>query len=795
MKQLILTLLLTATGYPAWAQRHVESLNTGWEFSRDSLFTTTETVDVPHDFQISQPWVAPAADEKADNSNAAANTRSRLSARGFKEMGTGWYRRKLEVSGERLEVRGKRVLLDFEGIMLVGDVYLNGERIGGTDYGYVGFQIDITKRLKQGDNTLLVKASTMGEKNSRWYTGGGLFRNVSLITTADDLYFDRHPLSITTQDNRRVTVQAAFTNKKERLTRYRLTIYDPDGAKVQEVTDSVLRIHPASVLEAKLQEVTISHPQLWDTEHPNLYRAEVVLLRRDGTVADVATEQFGIRTIEIGPDYGLKLNGRKVLLKGFANHHTLGALGAAAYPRAIEKRLRMMKEFGINHVRTSHNPYSREFIQLCDRLGLLVVNELYDKWTDQNSGGRATFTSHWLQDVEEWVKRDRNSPSVVMWSLGNELQQLANQPFNDYGVTAYKMMRNLVHRHDTTRLTTVAMHPKYRNWATDSLPSDLAMVTDVQSYNYRYKYFPTDGRRYPWMTFYQSEATTEEMGENYYGMDLDKVIGLAYWGAIDYLGESQGWPAKGWNNGVFEIDLQPKPKAYLMKSMFSEEPTVHIAINEEGGSVTMWNGVKTGVKEQSENWNRAEGSKVSLYTYTNCDEVELLLNGKSLGRKKNPTDACHRNQILWKDIPYEKGTLQAVGYSASQRQKVSPIAHHEISTTGNAVRLIVTPDKQTWKADGEDLQHLRITAVDSKGRKVWDCQDEVSIAIDGDAKIAAIGNGNIFGDEISTTGNTCHLYKGTALVILRSASKPSAVTLKVNSPKYKSVTYKLFTKQ
>ena len=795
MKQLILTLLLTATGYPAWAQRHVESLNTGWEFSRDSLFTTTETVDVPHDFQISQPWVAPAADEKADNSNAAANTRSRLSARGFKEMGTGWYRRKLEVSGERLEVRGKRVLLDFEGIMLVGDVYLNGERIGGTDYGYVGFQIDITKRLKQGDNTLLVKASTMGEKNSRWYTGGGLFRNVCLITTADDLYFDRHPLSITTQDNRRVTVQAAFTNKKERLTRYRLTIYDPDGAKVQEVTDSVLRIHPASVLEAKLQEVTISHPQLWDTEHPNLYRAEVVLLRRDGTVADVATEQFGIRTIEIGPDYGLKLNGRKVLLKGFANHHTLGALGAAAYPRAIEKRLRMMKEFGINHVRTSHNPYSREFIQLCDRLGLLVVNELYDKWTDQNSGGRATFTSHWLQDVEEWVKRDRNSPSVVMWSLGNELQQLANQPFNDYGVTAYKMMRNLVHRHDTTRLTTVAMHPRYRNWATDSLPSDLAMVTDVQSYNYRYKYFPTDGRRYPWMTFYQSEATTEEMGENYYGMDLDKVIGLAYWGAIDYLGESQGWPAKGWNNGVFEIDLQPKPKAYLMKSMFSEEPTVHIAINEEGGSVTMWNGVKTGVKEQSENWNRAEGSKVSLYTYTNCDEVELLLNGKSLGRKKNPTDACHRNQILWKDIPYEKGTLQAVGYSASQRQKVSPIAHHEISTTGNAVRLIVTPDKQTWKADGEDLQHLRITAVDSKGRKVWDCQDEVSIAIDGDAKIAAIGNGNIFGDEISTTGNTCHLYKGTALVILRSASKPSAVTLKVNSPKYKSVTYKLFTKQ
>lgn len=219
----------------------------------------------------------------------------------------------------------------------------------------------------------------------------------------------------------------------------------------------------------------------------------------------------------------------------------------------------------------------------------------------------------------------------------------------------------------------------------------------------------------------------------------------------------------------------------------------------------MWNGVQTGIEEQSENWNRTEGSKVSLYTYTNCNEVEMLLNGKSLGRKKNPTDAKHRNQILWKDIPYEKGTLKAVGYEQdsvhsskstvhNHMAKATPKVSHEISTTGSAVRLIVTSDKQTWKADGEDLQHLRITAVDSKGRKVWNCQDEISISIDGDAKIAAIGNGNIFGDEISTTGSTCHLHKGTALVILRSASKPSTVTLKVSSPNFKTVTCKLVTR-
>ena len=781
MKRLFFILTTVVMAADVLAQRSVESLNFGWEFSRDSLFTTTEVVDVPHDFQISQPWIAPAANEQEDLSDAAANTKSRLSARGFKEMGCGWYRKTLKAQ------EGRRILLDFEGIMLVGDVYLNGEHIGGTDYGYVGFQLDITNRLVAGDNVLTVKASTMREQHSRWYTGGGIIRNVSLVTTPKDLFFERHPLYITTHDNQRVRIRAAFTNSQERETRYRLSIYTPDGTLIEEVTDSVRRLGPSKTTEAELKEVAIANPLLWDTEHPLLYRAKMELLRKDGSVADETTEDFGIRTIEIGPDYGLKLNGKKVLLKGFANHHTLGALGAAAYPRAIEKRLRLMKGFGINHVRTSHNPYSRDFIRMCDQLGILVVDELYDKWTQQNSGGRAPFLKHWTHDVEEWVKRDRNSPSVVLWSLGNELQQLAGQPFNDYGVTCYKMMRTMVQRYDTTRLTTVAMHPRYRNWATDSLPCDLALHTDVQAYNYRYKYFPGDRRRFPWMTFYQSEATTKEMGANYFGMELDKVIGLAYWGVIDYLGESQGWPAKGWNNGVFDIALEPKPKAYLMKSLFTEEPTVHIAIHETGGSERLWNGVTIGHQEQSENWNRTKHSKVTLYTYTNCDEVELLLNGKTLGRKKNPTDAEHRNQILWSDIPYKEGKLKAIGYMGDK-----PVTHHALETTGKAIRLEATADQQTWQADGEDLQHVRITAVDSQGRRVWNCQEAVSVSVEGGASIAAIGNGNIFGDEIRT-GKQCHLYNGTALVILRSTCIPSAVTLTVSSPKLKPVRCKLST--
>ena len=779
-------LLSLTTGLRA-QPRETVNLNFSWEFSHDSLFNASKMIDVPHDFQIEQPWVAPAADERADNTDVAANIKSRLSARGFKEMGAGWYRKTITPDAS---MEGRRVLLDFEGIMYVGDVWLNGQHIGGTDYGYVGFEIDVTKLLRYGQpNEIKVKAHTMTEKNSRWYTGGGLFRNVSLISTPADLYFERHPLYITTRDNRFVTVSADYTNRtKAKLTTMKVSIYDPSGQLVVEKT--VQRgSHPQTrTLTIQMPETEIPSPQLWDVDSPRLYKAVAQLLREDGTVADEVSEQFGIRAIEYGPQFGMKLNGRKVLLKGYANHHSLGALGAAAYPRAIEKRIQLMKQFGINHIRTSHNPYSRDFIRLCDKYGILVVDELYDKWTQQHTGGRVPFLNHWAQDVTEWIKRDRNSPSVVMWSLGNELQQDPNLPFNDWGVTCYKMMKPVLERYDSTRKVTVAMHPRYRNWETDSLPCDLAMQTDIQAYNYRYMYFPGDGRRFPWMTFYQSEASISNMGPNWFEMNLDKVIGLAYWGAIDYLGESQGWPEKGWAQGVFDISLEPKPKAFFMKSFMSDEPMVHIAVSEGGRSDVVWNGVQTGNASLSENWNRQEGSTVSLITFTNAHEVELLLNGKSLGRKQNPEAPKLRNQIYWKDIPYQHGRLEAVGYDKNGK----PVARHTLETTGKAVKLIVTPDNNDWIADGQDLQHLRITAVDSKGRRVLSAADDLHFEVEGDARIVAITNGDITSEELNVTDHR-RLWKGSAMVILRAGINPSKVTLKTLSKHYKPIITKLET--
>ena len=770
---------ISVTGVSA-QERQEKSLSHGWEFRLNDE-GPWRGISLPHDFQIEQPWVAPAADEKADNTDVAANIKSRLSSRGFKEMGKGYYRYEF-IPGE--ELKDKRLLLDFGGIMYTGEVLLNGEKIGGTDYGYVGFEIDVTDKIIWGRKNMLSVVADTGEPgNSRWYTGGGLFRDVKLIATSKDLYFTRHPLYITTRENKFVNISAEYANySKSRNISMKVKVTGPDGNMLYEGQDGHMPKEPGRIQTNVLPEIEIARPQLWDTDHPNIYTATVTLLREDGTVADEASSTFGIRTVEIGPAYGLKLNGKKVLLKGYANHHTLGALGAANYPRAIEKRLQLMKEFGINHIRTSHNPYSREFIELCDKYGILVVDELYDKWTRQHTGGKAPFEQLWQYDLPEWVMRDRNSPSVVLWSLGNELQQNPDQPFNDFGVTMYKLMKTLLHRYDSTRLVTVAMHPRYRSWETDSLPCELAKITDIQAYNYRYMYFPGDGRRFPWMTFYQSEASVSAMGPNYFGMDLDKVIGLAYWGAIDYLGESQGWPAKGWAQGVFDISLEPKPKAYFMKSFFKpDEPVVHIGVIGQKGDM-MWNGVQTGNDAMSDHWNYEPGSRLSIVTYTNADKVELKVNGRSVGVKENPKDdPGHRNQIIWEDVKYERGRVEAIALTGGKE-----VARHMIETAGKAVKLVVVPDNSSWKADGMDLQHLRVHAVDSKGRRVYSCQEELTFEVEGDARIVAVTNGDINSEELNVQDHR-RLWNGSAMVILRAGQSPSKITLKTSAAGFKTV--------
>lgn len=752
--------------------------------------STWQSLDIPHDFQFDMPW----------SEQAGRN-------RGFKEMGVGWYRKTFTADPAW---RGKRLSLDFEGIMLTGDVWLNGQLIGGTDYGYLGFEADVTDLVKyDAPNVIAVRADTGDTTDSRWYTGGGLFRDVHLVVKQSEVAVSRHGIFVTTpsisENEAVVSVQVEVDGIYNR--EYNLDIlaeiYAPDGKKVGESRVAAPKKSKQPSVEVPLPEVRVVSPQLWSCETPNLYTAEVSLVL-DGKVVDRLSERFGIRTIEYSKEFGLKLNGKKVFLKGVANHHDVGALGAAAFETSIARMMDRLKEFGFNHIRTSHNPYSEAFLEIADEKGILVVDELYDKWGTKTAwAGRKPWTELWWQNMIEWIKRDRNHPSVIMWSFGNELQfeeWRIGYPTRDWGVTAYRIMDVMAKRYDPTRKTTVAMYParakgivKHSAEFTmeeNIIPPELATVTDVASFNYCWNDYQKYLKHAPHMIMYQSEAVTNELAAPFFGMDYDKMVGLAYWGAIEYWGESNAWPKKGWNYSFFNHSLEPFPQAYLMKAIFTREPIVHIGVIDSEGDAMMWNDIVVGQKVISAHWNRIPKTNYNLYTYTNAEEVELFVNGRSQGVMKNTTEVTKRNVLYWKNIPYKAGKIVAVARNNGQE-----VARHELQTTGKAVRLVVEPENPAWKADGMDLQYVKVYAVDSKGRKVPTATGEVTFEVEGAGSLLAVDNGDHLSNDLYRGVSVKRLYKGFAMAILRSDREAGEVTLKVSVPGLKGVTYRVQTEK
>lgn len=783
-----LTTLLFAQK-PEGATRQKELFNFGWKFQAGEVenaqapdFDDSQwrTLDLPHDFQFEQPWDSLAR-----------------RGRGFKAMGTGWYRKTFEASKSW---EGRRVLLDFEGIMLHGDVWLNGQRVGGTDYGYLGFEADITHLLRQDTvNVVAVRADTGRPEGSRWYTGGGLFRDVHLVVK-HPVAIARHGIFITTplvsDERAEVEVQVEVEGIKEQKydLEIRTCLYSPQGAQVAESTVKAPQNSKQPTVEVPLPKVEIRKPQLWSCETPHLYRAEVELVL-DGEVVDRLEERFGIRTIEFSKEFGLRLNGQKVFLKGVANHHDLGSVGAAAYETSIARMMDCLKEFGFNHIRTSHNPYSEAFLRLADEKGLLIVDELYDKWSNTVAwAGRRPWTELWYENLIEWVKRDRNHPSVILWSLGNELQfqeERCGFPTRDWGVTTYRMMDILVKRFDPTRKTTVAMYPARAGGIvkhspefrieSNILPPELATVTDVASFNYCWDDYGKYLKHAPDMIVYQSEAVTNELTAPYFGMDHDRMVGLAYWGAIEYWGESNRWPKKGWDYSFFNHSLEPNPQAYLIKSVFKEEePLVHIGVQDSQGDTLMWNDIVVGQKRISSHWNRQEGHRYEVFTYTNAEEVELLVNGKSLGVKPNRRDVTKRNVISWPEVPFSSGRITAIARSGGK-----VVARHELETTGRPVALQIEKENEQWKADGMDLQYIRVYAVDSRGRRVATAASEVSFEVEGPARLIAVDNGDHSSDELYNV-RTKRMYNGFVMGVLRSTHEAGTVRLKVTAPGMKS---------
>lgn len=788
----IFAIILIAVFYstPLFSQSNGENVrinklfNFGWKFKAGEIVNAEQLafddnnwrkLDLPHDFQIEQPW-----DKTASK------------GRGFKTMQTGWYRKTFKAD---TKWTGKQVLLDFEGIMLHGEVWVNGRKIGGTSYGYLGFEADITDFIKyDANNVVAVRASSGKNENSRWYTGGGLFRDVHLIVK-NQISIARHGIFITTPNisdrNAEIAVQVEVVGIKNK--EYNLEIntkfFSPEGEQVAETKTMAPRKSNLVEVEVPLPKVAISNPELWSCETPNLYSAEVSLVL-NGKIIDKLSKKFGIRTIEFSKEFGLKLNGKKVFLKGVANHDDLGAVGVAAYKTSISRMMDHLKSFGFNHIRTSHNPYSESFFDLADEKGILIVDELYDKWGSTVAwAGSEPWNNIWYSNIKEWIKRDRNHPSVIMWSFGNELQfqeERWNFPTSDWGVTTYRLMDVVAKRYDPTRKTTVAMYPARAGGIIRAnpdfrlkeniVPPELSTVTEVASFNYTWEDYQEYLKHAPNMIIYQSEAVTNELAAPYFGMDRDKMVGLAYWGGIEYWGESQGWPRKGWNYSFFNHAMEPFPQAWLTKSIFTDQPLVHIGVVDSEGESKMWNDQIVGQKVISSHWNRKEGENYNLYTYTNAEEVELFVNGKSIGTQKNSTDVRKRNTIYWKDVPFMAGRITAIA-----RKNGKEVARHELETTSKAVALKIETENTSWKADGMDLQYVKVYAIDSKGLKVPTATGEVTFDVNGVANIIAVDNGDHLSDDLFA-GNKKVLYKGFAMAILRSGQKAGTVKLKVTAP-------------
>ena len=745
------------------------------------------TLNLPHDMQFELPW-----EEAAGR------------ARGFKRMCEGWYRKTFTPNSLW---QGHQVVLDFGGIMYYGDVYINGTKVASSEYGYIGFEVDITQHLRYGQpNTVAVYANTGKENGSRWYTGGGLYRDVR-IKVQNPTHIMRHGIYVSTpritDTEAEVKVSVDVCNFKQNQCLVRAILQDAQGREIarSQVRPNELTKHSHD--EMQLPILTIPNPQRWDLDTPYLYSMRVEV-EADQMLVDCQTEQFGVRTIEYSPQFGFKLNGRKVFLKGMANHHDMGALGVAAFDRAIERQMLTMKQFGYNCIRCSHNPYSESLTRIADRLGLLVVDELIDKWSDDEYwGGRQPFMQLWPDLITEWVKRDRNCPSVILWSLGNELQTRTNwsgYDCNDWGITTYNIFNQMVKRWDATRPTTVAQFParagairEEKEFKTYFCPPELGVATEVSSFNYQWDCYPKYFEYAPDMILFQSEAVTNQLAAPFFGMDRNRTVGLAYWGAIEYWGESNKWPKKGWNYSFFSHTLEPYPQAWLIQSAFQpEKPLVHIGVIDGKGESIDWNDVKVGQQTISENWNQPVGSHPNLFTYTNAEEVELLVNGRSLGTQQNDTtDTFHRNMILWSGIDYGKGgTVTAIA-----RNKGQEVARYSIQSTGKAVALKVvceTPDD--WHADGMDLQYLRIYAVDSKGRIVRNATDQVQIELSGAADFIALDNGDHYTDELFLDVRQRQMQKGYLHAILRSQRQPGKVTVKLTSPTLKTKTVVLNTK-
>jgi beta-galactosidase len=672
------------------------------------------------------------------------------SGAGYINAGIGWYRKAFKLPEN---VQGKRVFIEFDGVYMNSDVWLNGVHLGNRPYGYSSFQYELTQHLKFGsrENVLAVRVNVQ-QPCTRWYSGAGIYRHVRLTVT-DPVHIAQWGTYVTTpkvsEDEATVRVETKIRNQSTLAQQVMLEtiIKDESGHEIAN-SNSIQKIEAESISIFE-QFLKVPKPKLWSLENPSLYQVESKVNVNDRTV-DAGVTPFGIRTFEFTLDKGFFLNGKHVDIKGVCMHHDLGSLGVAVNVRAIERQLEIMKSMGCNAIRTSHNPPAPELLDLCDRMGFLVMDEAFDEWKRlKTTYGYGQFFDEWSErDLTDMILRDRNHPSVILWSIGNEIPEQDN-------ANGYEMSKRLVeicYKEDPTRpVTSGSNNPEA------AVKTGFSKPLDVLGINYSMPFYQTlkgeaklvasetasavstrgeynlvqDGNTLKIEKELNNQCTSYDVASPSWGNTAESTLkavknapwiaGEFVWTGFDYIGEPTpfSWPSASSYFGIVDLCGFPKDRFYLYQSQWLDQPMVHI--------LPHWN------------WKGFEGQEIPVWCYSNCESIELFLNGKSLGEKKfSDTKDLH---LVW-NIPYAPGTLSAIA-----KKNGKSICTDEVQTAGAPSKIVLTTDRTEISADGEDLSYIKIAIVDQEGRICPNAENLVKFKIEGEGVIAGVGNGNPISHE------------------------------------------------
>ncbi len=738
--------------FSANAQRVITSFDADWKFIKQDISQASaanyndkswRSLNVPHDWSIEYPF-------------NRANTSGR--GGGYVETGIGWYRKSFVLNTTE---SNQQFFIEFDGVMMNSDVWINGYHLGKRPYGYISFQYELTNHLNFGKdkiNVLAVRADNSLQPASRWYTGSGIYRHVKLISTGTT-HIDKWGVFVTTPkistDKATVHAQIQVLNQSAASNNIVIetSIMAPNGSVV---SNNQLKLSIAAAQQKIVdQDLTVTQPQLWTLEKTNQYTA-IVTVKANNKIIDTYKTIFGIRTIQFDAEKGFLLNGNAVKIKGVCLHHDGGAFGSAVPLGVWEKRILALKELGVNGIRTSHNPVAPEFLSLCDQLGILVMNETFDTWnarkTSADNGYNLYFTDWWERDTRDQVLRDRNHPSVVIYSIGNEIHDNLN---DSTGFRKYKMQQDLVHSLDSTRPVTMAL---FRPGISRVYENGFAETMDIVGQNYRENELVALHEKKPNLKQIGTENRTEQAAWIPF-RDKPYIAGQFLWTGIDYIGESD-WPAVVHGSGLLDRTGFVRHLGYQRKSWWSNEPMVY-TMRKEGNA---------GAGEWINDWSPTDVDtydEAKVQVFSNCDEVELFLNDISQGVKPRPAD--NASPRGW-SFTFHTGVLKTVG-----KNNGKIVATQVLKTAGAPAKIILSTEKKTVGNTWDDVCYITATIVDENNVECLNADNQIEFSVTGAGVLAGADNGDLTATE-SFLSNKRFSYKGRCIAIV----KANAATGKIN---------------